>query len=140
MSVHHMPWEVIFFGMIKLIKAFGLIPGAIAAFGVRKLYQKWRQNKAMAGWPVTDGTILSGQVHREGRRRYWAEIAYYYFVGEYRSGTYVRRFRKEEDADAFVRQVKEKRLQVRYSDANPEQSVILDRDLEMIVLLSPQLG
>lgn len=135
-----MPWEVIFFGMIKLIKAFGLIPGAIAAFGVRKLYQKWRQNKAMAGWPVTDGTILSGQVHREGRRRYWAEIAYYYFVGEYRSGTYVRRFRKEEDADAFVRQVKEKRLQVRYSDANPEQSVILDRDLEMIVLLSPQLG
>ena len=135
-----MPWEVIFFGMIKLIKAFGLIPGAIAAFGVRKLYQKWRQNKAMAGWPVTDGTILSGQVHREGRRRYWAEIAYYYFVGEYRSGTYVRRFRKEEDADAFVRQVKEKRLQVRYNDANPEQSVILDRDLEMIVLLSPQLG
>ena len=135
-----MPWEVIFFGMIKLIKAFGLIPGAIAAFGVRKLYQKWRQNKAMAGWPVTDGTILSGQVHREGRRRYWAEIAYCYFVGEYRSGTYVRRFRKEEDADAFVRQVKEKRLQVRYSDANPEQSVILDRDLEMIVLLSPQLG
>ena len=105
-----MPWEVIFFGMIKLIKAFGLIPGAIVAFGVRKLYQKWRQNKAMAGWPVTDGTILSGQVHREGRRRYWAEIAYYYFVGEYRSGTYVRRFRKEEDADAFVRQVKEKRL------------------------------
>jgi hypothetical protein len=140
MSVHHMPWEVIFFGMIKLIKAFGLIPGAIAAFGVRKLYQKWRQNKAMAGWPVTDGTILSGQVHREGRRRYWAEIAYHYFVGEYRSGTYVRRFRKEEDADAFVRQVKEKRLQVRYSDANPEQSVILDRDLEMVVLLSPQLG
>ena len=68
-----MPWEVIFFGMIKLIKAFGLIPGAIAAFGVRKLYQKWRQNKAMAGWPVTDGTILSGRVHREGRRRYWAE-------------------------------------------------------------------
>jgi hypothetical protein len=140
MSAHHMPWEVIFFGMIKLIKAFGLIPGAIAAFGARKLYQKWRQNKAMAGWPVTDGTLLSGRVHREGRRRYWAEIAYYYFVGEYRSGTYVRRFRKEEDADAFVRQVKEKRLQVRYSDANPEQSVILDRDLEMIVLLSPQLG
>lgn len=141
MSVHHMPWEVIFFGMIKLIKAFGLIPGAIAAFGVRKLYQKWRQNKAMAGWPVTDGTILSGQVHREGPpRRFWAEIAYFYFVGEYRSGTYVRRFRKEEDADAFIRQVKDKRLQVRYNDSHPDQSVILDRDLEMIVLLSPQLG
>ncbi len=136
-----MPWEVIFFGMIKLIKAFGLIPGAIAAFGVRKLYQKWRQNKAMAGWPVTDGTILSGQVRREGPpRRFWAEITYFYFVGEYRSGTYVRRFRKEEDADAFIRQVKDKRLQVRYNDSHPDQSVILDRDLEMIVLLSPQLG
>lgn len=134
-----MPWEVILLGMVKLIKTFGLIPGAIAAFGVRKLYQKWRQNKAMAGWPVTDGTILSGQVHREGRR-FWAEISYYYFVGEYRSGTYVRRFRKEQDADSFVRQVKNKRLQVRYNDSSPEQSVILDRDLEMIVLLNPQLG
>ena len=34
---HHMPWEVIFFGMIKLIKAFRLIPGAIAAFAYEAL-------------------------------------------------------------------------------------------------------
>jgi hypothetical protein len=140
MNLHHIPWEPVLFGIIKLLKVFGLIPGAIAAFGVRKLYQKWRQNKAMAGWPVTDATILSGQVHQDGPRRFWVEISYYYFVQEYRSGTYVRRFRKEEDADNFIRQVKDKRLQVRYSDSNPEQSVILDRDLEMIALLNPQLG
>jgi hypothetical protein len=140
MNLHHIPWEPVLFGIIKLLKVFGLIPGAIAAFGVRKLYQKWRQNKAMAGWPVTDATILSGQVHQDGPRRFWVEISYYYFVQQYRSGTYVRRFRKEEDADNFIRQVKDKRLQVRYSDSNPEQSVILDRDLEMIALLNPQLG
>jgi hypothetical protein len=140
MNLHHIPWEPVLLGIIKLLKVFGLIPGAIAAFGVRKLYQKWRQNRAMAGWPVTDATILSGQVHQDGPRRFWAEITYYYFVQEYRSGTYVRRFRKEEDADNFIRQVKDKRLQVRYSESNPEQSVILDRDLEMIALLNPQLG
>ena len=140
MNLHNMPWEAILLGILKLLKVFGLIPGAIAAFGVRKLYQKWRQNKAMAGWPVTDATILSGQVHQDGPRRFWVEITYYYFVQEYRSGTYVRRFRKEEDADNFIRQVKDRRLQVRYNDSEPDQSVILDRDLEMIALLNPQLG
>ncbi len=140
MNLHNMPWEAILLGILKLLKVFGLIPGAIAAFGVRKLYQKWRQNKAMAGWPVTDATILSGQVHQDGPRRFWVEITYYYFVQEYRSGTYVRRFRKEEDADNFIRKVKDKRLQVRYNDSEPDQSVILDRDLEMIALLNPQLG
>jgi len=27
---------------VKLLKVFGLIPGAIAAYNVRRLYQKWR--------------------------------------------------------------------------------------------------
>jgi hypothetical protein len=54
MNFHHIPWGEIVFVLVKLLKIFGIIPGAIAAFGVRKLYQKWRQNKAMAGWPATD--------------------------------------------------------------------------------------
>jgi len=44
----------------------------------------------------------------------------------------------EEHADEFVRQVKDQRVQVHYDSANPNASVILDRDLEMIALLAPQ--
>jgi hypothetical protein len=138
MNFRHIPWEAILLGLLKLLKMFGLIPGAFAAYGVRKFYQKWRQNRAIAGWPATDATILSGQVHKEGLWSFWAEVTYSYYVGEYRAGKYVRRFRREEHADEFVRQVHDKRAQVHYDNANPDTSVILDRDLEMIALLAPQ--
>lgn len=126
-------------GAFKLLKGFGLLPGAIAVIGVRKLYQKWRQRQAIAGWPSTEALIQSGTVHHEGTRSYWAEITYSYYVGEYRAGHYLRHFRKEEQADDFIRQLKDKRIQVHYNDADPDKSVILDRDIEMIALLVPQL-
>ncbi len=137
MNPHHFPWEPLLFGFFKLLKVFGVIPGALAAFGGRKLYQKWRQNQAMAGWPATDATILSGQVHQHSRWSYWAELTYSYYVGEYRAGKYVRHFRREEQADEFVRQAKDKHVQVHYNNADPDKSVILDRDLEMVAMLSP---
>lgn len=136
----HIPWEAIFLGLLKLLKIFGILPGAIAAYGAQRFYQKRRQNKAMAGWPATDATIQTGQVHQEGWRRYWADVTYSYYVGEYRAGKYVRRFHREEDAEEFVRQVKDKRVQVHYNSADPDKSVILDRDLEMIVMMAPQFG
>lgn len=132
------PWTLIFVELIKLLKLLGIIPGAIAAVGVRKAYQKWRQKRAMEGWPATDATILSGTVQKQGMRSYWAELRYTYFVGEYRTGTYVRHFRREEAADDFVRQLKDKRVHVHYNPAKADKSVILDRDLEMIAMLSPQ--
>jgi len=138
MRFHHIPWGEIVFVLVKLLKAFGIIPVAIAAFGVKKFYQKRRQNKAMAGWPATDATIQSGEVHKQGFRRFWVELTYTYFVGEYRSGKHVHRFHREEDADEFVRQVKDKRVQVHYDGSAPDKSVILDRDLEVIALLAPQ--
>ncbi len=137
MNFHHIPWEAILFGLIKLLKVFGIIPGAMAAFGLRRLYQKWRQNKAMSGWPATDATIQSGQVQKEGLR-YWVELTYTYYDGEYRSGKHVHRFRREQDDDEFIRQIKDKRVQVHYNVSDPDKSVILDRDLEMVALLAPQ--
>jgi hypothetical protein len=136
MSSHHIPWEALIFGLLKLLKVFGLIPGAIAAFGIRKLYQKWRQNKAISGWPATDATIQNGSVHKEGWR-VWVELTYTYYVGEYRTGTHVHKFRREEQADEFVRQVKDKRVHVHYDSNHPEKSVILDRDLELVAMLAP---
>jgi hypothetical protein len=138
MDFHHTPWNLIILTVIKLLKTFGLIPGALAAYGVRKFYQRFRQKKAMEGWPGTEATIQWGKVHRDGRR-FWAEITYSYFVGEYRSGTYVHRFSREEQAEEFVRQLKNKRIHVRYKEADPSNSVILDREIELIALLEPQL-
>ncbi len=137
MNFHHLPWEAIFLGILKFLKAFGLLPGAFAALGVRKFYQKWRQRKAIAGWPTTEATIQSSEVHKHGVWSYWAEVAYTYHVGEYRLGHYVRHFRKEEQADDFVRQLKDRRIQVRFDEADPDKSVILDRDIEMVALLMP---
>jgi hypothetical protein len=139
MTHHHISWAVIAFETVKLLKFFGLLPGALAAFGMRKLYQSWRQRHASAGWPATNATVQYARVFHEGPRSFWAEITYSYFVGEYRSGTYVRRFRREAEAEEFVREVKEKQLQVRYKDSDPEHSVILDRDLQLVVMLAPQL-
>lgn len=139
MEIQHLNWGPILVGAFKLLKGFGLLPGAIAAIGVRKLYQKWRQRQAIAGWPATGATIQSGVVHQKGARSHWAEITYSYYVGEYRAGHYVRHFRKEEQASEFIRQLKDKRIQVRYNDADPDKSVILERDLEMVALLQPEM-
>ncbi len=138
MEILHYHWGVLLLWIIKLLKVFGIIPGAIAASWLRKLYQRRRQTKAMEGWPSTEATVQSGRVHSEGRR-HWAELTYSYFVAEYHAGTYVKNFHKEDDADEFVRQLRDKRLQVHYNQSKPEVSVILDRDLEMIVLMVPQL-
>jgi hypothetical protein len=59
-------------------------------------------------------------------------------VGEYRTGKHVHRFRNEESADEFLRQIKDKHVLVHYDSNKPDTSVILDRDLEMIALLAPQ--
>jgi hypothetical protein len=135
----HYNWELILLSALKLLKMFGVIPGAVAAFAVRRFLQKRVQRKAMEGWPAADARIYGGDVHREGRR-YWADITYSYYVGEYRAGKYVRGFKREEQAWDFVRQLKDKTVRVHYKDSDPDRSVILDRDLELIVLLAPQYG
>jgi hypothetical protein len=139
MDPQHIPWRLVVPFAIKLLAKFGFIPGAAAGYGVRKLYQKWRQNRACAGWPSIEARVQYGTVHSEGPRQFWVELTYTYFVEEYRSGTHVYRFRKEDEADEFLRQIKDKRLQARYNPAKADESVILDRDLEMVVLLTPQI-
>jgi hypothetical protein len=134
----HIRWDFIILAVFKLLKMFGIFGSAVVVFWIRKMVQKRVQKRAMEGWPATDATIQWGKIHREGGR-YWAEVTYSYFVGEYRSGKYVRGFRREEQAEEFIRQLKDKRTRVHYKEAAPDKSVILDRDLELIVLLEPQL-
>ena len=139
MLAGHITWEWALVAL-KLLKTFGIIPGAIAAYSVQKMLQRRRQKHAIEGWPATEATIQSGTVHKEGLRRYWAEVTYSYYVGEYRSGSYLRLFRREADADEFIRQLKDKRVRVHYNGSDAEKSVILDRDVEMIAMLAPQFG
>lgn len=138
MNFHHIPWQLLITEAFRVLAAFGLIPGTVAAVGVRRSYQKRRQKKAIEGWPATDAKVLYARVESEKYRTYWVEVTYSYYVGEYRSGTYVRRFPREEQADDFIHQVKDQRLQVHYDRAKPDTSVILDRDIEMIAMIAPQ--
>jgi len=140
MDLRHVPWHIFIAGALKLLAKFGLIPGAALGFGVKKLYQKRRQGRAAGSWTSTEATVQSGTVHKQGARQYWVELTYIYFVEEYRSGKHVHRFRKEADANEFLRQVKGKRIQVRFNPAKPDESAILDRDLEMVALLNPLRG
>lgn len=132
-------WTYLVAVIVKLLAKFGLVPGFVAAFGVQKLRQKYRQRKAVEGWPSTEASIQWCKVHQEGVRNYWVEATYSYYVGEYFSGTYIRRFKKEALADDFARQLRDKRLQVHYKAGDPANSVILERDMEMVTLLAPEL-
>lgn len=140
MHSHPWSWTLILIELVKLLKFLGIIPGAVAAAGVRRFYQKRRQKKAMEGWPATDATIRSTSVRKEGIRNYWATLNYTYYVGEYRLGSYVRHFRGKEQADDFARQLKDKRVHVHYDGSNPDKSVILDRDVEMVAMLAPEFS
>lgn len=139
MDWRHIPWHLLPLAL-KLLAKFGLIPVAAVGIGMKKLYQKRRQSRAASGWPSTDATVQGGKVQKHGPRHYWVELTYTYFVEEYRTGTHVHRFRKEDEAEEFLRQVKDKRIQVRYNPGKPGESAILDRDLEMVVMLSPLRG
>jgi hypothetical protein len=131
----HIHWEYLLV-VLKLLKSFGLIPGAVAAYFVQRWAQRRRQQKAMEGWPSVDGVVIGGKVVKQGPFNYWAEISYSYFVGEYRAGTYIRSFRRERDASNFVREMKDKRPRVHYKKSSPDVSTMLDRDVEMHASLS----
>lgn len=142
-AMAHQPVSLSFWAteVLRWLAYYGLIPGVAAGYGGRKLQQRRRQRQA-AMWPSAMAEILWGHVDNIGRwpfPEYWAEITYNYYAGEYRSGTYVRRFRREDDADEFIRQIKSKQIQVHYPESDPEHSVILERDLEMLALLTPQI-
>ena len=128
-------WAYLIALSIKLLAKFGLIPGVFAAFGIRKLRQKYRQRRAVEGWPSTQANIQWCKVHQEGMRNHWVEVTY----GEYRSGTYIRRFTREAQADNFASLLRGKQLQVHYKPDDPADSVFLERDLEMVAALVPEL-
>jgi hypothetical protein len=107
-------------------------------------YRRWRKGRdenAAQGWPSADGLIVSGEVKPIPKTsRFHASLTYTYFVGEYRSGTYDHDFQSEADANDFVRQMKDKRVQIRYKQSNPDKSVLEQSVIEQHVMLAPRFG
>jgi hypothetical protein len=93
--------------------------------------RKRRHLEAVAQtWPSVDGWIQCGTVQLiPNTSRYLITLTYSYHVDEYGSGTYTREFPKESDADAFVQQLKDKHVPIRYNPTNPDESVLEDEDI-----------
>jgi hypothetical protein len=111
-----------------------------SAIYVRR-WRKARAENAAQGWPSVDGLIVSGKVTPIPKtKQFHASLQYTYFVGEYRTGKYDHDFPNEDDADNFVRTMKDKRVQIRYKESNPDKSVLEQRAIEQYILLTPRFG
>jgi Protein of unknown function (DUF3592) len=106
--------------------------------------RRWRKSRAeniAQGWPSVEGVVIGGTVAPIPKtRQFHVTLQYTYFVDEYRTGKYVHDFPSEPEADDFVRQLKDKRVQIRYKQSNPDKSVLEQRMLEQLVLLAPRYG
>jgi hypothetical protein len=99
--------------------------------------RRFRHKQKLAaadGWPSVEGVIVDGKVVPIPKTRLFrATISYSYFVEEYRAGEYVREFSSVEEADHFARNLRDRRLQIRYKPTNPDLSVIDQSMLEQMV-------
>ena len=105
--------------------------GAVA---IRKYMQRVRENKA-AMWPSADGQVQTATV-KKSQYGCWVDASYrYYAQQEYRFGKYRRHFARKAAAEAFAEAIRGRSVQVRYRDTNPNDSVLLEQDLQMTGVL-----
>ena len=131
-------------GTVRLCKSiFRGVSYFIAAWGalfIRRWLKRHRERVAQS-WPLVEGVILNGAVTRIRRTSHFhATLNYTYFVGEYRTGKYIHEFPKKAQAEAFVQQMKDKPVQIRYKPSNPDKSVLEQRVIEQHILLAPHFG
>jgi len=102
--------------------------------------QRFREYRAES-WPTVEGLIVGGNVQRIPKSsRYLATLSYSYFAGGYEAGTYLRVFKREPEADDFVRQLRDRRVLVKYNERNPRKSVVENRTIDQLVALSPRFA
>jgi hypothetical protein len=94
-------------------------------------WQKRRRESIAQSWPSVEGVILSGHVEPAPKTScFLATLQYTYFVGEYCTGAYIHEFAKETDADDFVREMRDKRVPIRYDPSKPDNSVLEESTVE----------
>ena len=122
---------------IRYALYFGFAWGAL----YWRRWRKRRREEIAQSWPSVEGVIIGGQVLPIPKtNRFNATLQYSYFVEEYRAGKYTHEFQKESEADDFVRQLKDKRVQIRYNQSNPDKSVLEQSTIEQLVMLAPRFG
>lgn len=104
-------------------------------------WRKTRNENAAQGWPSVEGRIISSKAARvENTSRYLVTLEYSFFLTEYHYGKYTHEFSKSDEANEFARQLKDKRVQIRYNQANPDKSVLEQSTIEQHVMLAPRFG
>jgi len=104
-------------------------------------WRKGRDESNAQGWPSVEGLIISAQATRiANTTRFMVTLEYSYFLETYHYGRYIHDFTKEADAQEFARQLRNKRIQVRYNQSSPDKSVLEQRTLEQYILLTPHFG
>jgi hypothetical protein len=114
-----------YFEIIRCIIEGTVLAAAVVGgeFGRRK-FQEHLQKSAV-GWPATEGTIQWAKVERIPQSlRFVVNLTYTYFVDEYRAGDFAQEFRREWEADAFANSMRDRRIQIRYKESDPEISII----------------
>ena len=72
-------------------------------------WQKRRREDSAQAWPSVQGVIVSARVHPLPETKHFhAIVQYAFFVDEYRTGKYIHEFSNEDEADDFVRQLRDK--------------------------------
>ena len=117
-----------------------LLLGWVAIY-VRR-WRRRRNEEAAQGWPSVDGRIIGGKVKGVAHTSlFMATLEYSYRLEDkYRYGKYVHEFPKKAQAEAFVQQMKDKPVQIRYKPSNPDKSVLEQRVIEQHILLTPHFG
>jgi hypothetical protein len=111
-----------------------------AAIYVRR-WRKTRDENAAQGWPSIEGRIISSNAARvENTSRYLVTLEYSFFLEGYHYGKYTHEFSKEDDANEFARQLKDKRVQIRYNQSNTDKSIVEQSVIEQHAMLAPRFG
>jgi hypothetical protein len=119
------------------------VGGFAAAWGglYFRRWKKRRSEESAQSWPLIEARVSNGKVVPIPKTsRFLATLEYIYFLDEYHTGKYTHEFSKESDADEFVRNMRDKRVQVRYKQSNPDQSVLEQSIIEQHIQLAPRFG
>ena len=107
-------------------------------------FRRWKKSRdeyAAQGWPSIEGRIISSQATRVDKTtRFIVTLEYSFFLEEYHYGKYIHEFSKESTAKEFALQLKDKRVQIRYNQSDPNKSILEQSVIEQHVLLAPRFG
>ena len=124
-------------GMLKWPLSF--VAGWVSIYIAR-----WRRSRdeapPRAGPPSKAASSAATPPASQNTSRFLATLEYSFFLDDYHYGKYTHEFPKQAEADEFARQLKDKRVQIRYNQSNPDKSVLEQSVLEQHILLAPRFG